>query len=304
VGYGARVRFAISLPQSGFDPAGFRTYVTRAEELGFESAWAQEQVLGSATHLSPIEVMTYAAACTSRLRLGCAVFVSSLHSPVHLAKSISTLDNLSQGRIEVGFGAGGPTRALSAFGVQADGLVTRFTEGIRLMKECWTEPEITFDGRFWQLRGARMEPKPVQRPYPPVWLGGSHPNAVRRAVRYADGFFGAGSTTTAKFAEEVRVLREHLQGRDFQIAKRVYIAVDDSPERARGLVSEGLDRLYGAFGLAGRLTPVAVAGTPEDCVRGLREVQDAGAQMIQLHPLHTDELEQMERLAAEVLPAL
>jgi alkanesulfonate monooxygenase SsuD/methylene tetrahydromethanopterin reductase-like flavin-dependent oxidoreductase (luciferase family) len=277
--------------------------VTRAEELGFDSAWAQEQVLGATPHLGPMEIMTYAAAHTTRLRLGCAVFVSSLHSPLHLAKSISTLDQLSQGRVEVGFGAGGRNRALSAFAVQPEGLITRFTEGIRLMKEAWTAPEITFDGRFWQLEGARMEPKPVQKPYPPVWIGGSHPNAIRRAVTHADGFFGAGSTTTADFAGQIKILREELKGRDFPIAKRVYIAVDDNPSRARQLVSDGLDRLYGFFGLAGRLAPVAVAGTVSDCVQGLREVADAGAELILLNPLH-DEAEQMERLATEVIPAL
>lgn len=296
------MRFAISLPQAEFDPAAFRAYVTRAEELGFESAWTQEQVLGSAPRLAPLEVMTYAAACTTRLRLGCVVFVSTLHSPLHLAKSISTLDHLSGGRIEAGFGVGGPSRALQAFGVQRDGLITRFTEGITLMKAAWTDQEITFDGRFWQVEGSRMEPKPVQRPYPPIWIGGSHPNAVRRAARLADGFFGAGSSTTGQFAEQVRILREELAGREFPIAKRVYIAVDDDGDRARRQISDDLDELYGFFDLKGRLAPVAVAGTPEECVEGLREVQAAGAELILLNPM-SNEAVQMERLAAEVMPA-
>jgi len=101
------MRFAISIPHffcdPEFDPAAFRAYFARAEELGFDSAWPQEQVLGRAPQLGPIETMTYAAARTQRLRLGCAVLVSSLHSsslhsPVHPAKSPSTLDQLSRGR--------------------------------------------------------------------------------------------------------------------------------------------------------------------------------------------------------------
>ena len=88
------MRFAISIPQyigdDGFDPAAFRAHLMRAEELGFDGAWTQEQVLGSAPTMSPLEAMTFAAACTERLRLGCAVFVSPLHGPVHLAKSIAT----------------------------------------------------------------------------------------------------------------------------------------------------------------------------------------------------------------------
>jgi probable F420-dependent oxidoreductase len=304
------VRFAISIPQEvpdgSFDHDAFTAYLARAEELGFESAWTQEQVLGSAPRLSPTEAMTYAAACTRRLRIGCSVYVSPLHIPVHLAKSVATLDQLSRGRLEVGFGAGGQGRMFSAFGISPDGLIARFTEGLRLMKACWTQERITFDGRFWQLDGAAMEPKPFQKPYPPVWLGGSHPAAVRRAARLGDGFFGAGSSTTERFAGQVRVLRETLaeDGRDaagFPVAKRVYVAVDDDAEHARDRMADALTRMYGGGGAD--LLPVAVFGPPAACVRGLREVADAGAELILLTVLF-DDASQMERLAAEVLPEL
>jgi probable F420-dependent oxidoreductase len=298
------MRFAISIPQfvadGEFDPAAFRAYVQRAEALGFDGGWTQEQILGSMPHLGPIETMTYAAACTDRLRLGCAVFVTPLHNPVHLAKALSSLDQLSRGRIDVGVGTGGRGRMFSAFGIEAEGLVSRFSEGLQLMRELWTQPKVTFDGRFWQLEDASMEPKPFQKPCPPVWFGGSHPNALKRAVRYGDGFFGAGSTTTANFADQVRVVRAALAEAnrvDFPIAKRVYIGVDDDGDRARKRMADGLADLYGKRGLEN----VAVAGTREECVRGVREVADAGAELILFTPLF-DQAEQMERLAAEVVP--
>jgi alkanesulfonate monooxygenase SsuD/methylene tetrahydromethanopterin reductase-like flavin-dependent oxidoreductase (luciferase family) len=202
---------------------------------------------------------------------------------------------------------GGKFRMLSAFGVDPDGLVARFNEGVRLMKALWSEPTVDFDGRFWQLKGAAAEPKPFQKPAPPIWFGGSHPAALRRAVRDSDGFFGAGSTTTAAFAEQVRVVRQVLgeTGRDpatFPIAKRVYIAVDDDADRARARVTAGLDDIYGYFGLPD-LTPVAVFGPPEACRQGVRDVIDAGAARILLNPLF-DEAEQMERLAADVMADL
>ena len=116
------MRFAISIPQhvgeDGFDPGAFRSHVARVEELGFHSAWTQEQILGSARTLSPLETMTYAAACTDRLRLGCAVFVTPLHNPLHLAKAIGSLDHLSRGRVEVGVASGGRGRPFAAFGVE------------------------------------------------------------------------------------------------------------------------------------------------------------------------------------------
>src|ERR687897_319123 len=114
----SNLQFGIAIPQfvadGAFDPAAFRTYLARAEALGLDSAWAMEQVLGSTPFLSPIETMTYAAACTERLRLGCAVLVTPLHSPVQLAKSLATLDQLSRGRIDVGVACGGEKTPVSA----------------------------------------------------------------------------------------------------------------------------------------------------------------------------------------------
>ncbi|KAA9166094.1 LLM class flavin-dependent oxidoreductase [Amycolatopsis acidicola] len=293
------MRFAISIPQfvadGEFDPAAFRAYVQRAEALGFHSGWTQEQILGTMPHLSPLVTMTYAAACTDTLRLGCSVFVTPLHNPVHLAKHLSSLDQVTRGRLEVGIGTGGKRRPFAAFGVSAEGLVSRFTEGLQVMRELWTQPSVTFDGRFWQLEDAGMEPKPFQKPGPPVWFGGSHPNALARAVRLGDGFFGAGSSTTAKFAEQVQIVRK--ANPDFPIAKRVYIDVDDNGDAARRHVAEGLFSIYGT----NALQDVAVAGTPEECVRGVQEVADAGAEMILFTPVR-DQAGQMERLAAEVMP--
>jgi len=305
------MRFAISIPQfvsdGEFDPADFRAYMARAEALGFESAWTLEQPLGMMPFLSPLQTMSYAAACTERIRLGCVVFVTPLHSPVHLAKDLSTLDQLSRGRIDVGVGTGGRHRMFSAFQVDPTSLVARFNEGLRLMRALWTEPRVNFDGRFWQLKDAGMEPKPFQKPHPPIWFGASHPDALRRAARHGHGFFGAGSSTTKQFAEQVPIVRQALAeaGRDaapFRIGKRVYIAVDEDTDRARRRLGESLQRFYPFF-QSHHLEAFPVYGPPDACVRGLREVAEAGAELILLNPVF-DEAEQMERLVAEVMPKL
>jgi probable F420-dependent oxidoreductase len=304
------MRFAIAIPQfysdGEFDPAAFQAYLGRAEELGFDSAWTQEQLLGAWNQLAPIETMTYAAACTRRLRLGCTVFVSTLYSPVHLAKSLSTLDQLSRGRIEIGVGTGGPGRPFAAFGVDPRRYVARFTEGIELMKALWTQPRVSFDGEFWQLQDEAMEPKPFQKPYPPLWFGAASEPALRRAVRRGDGFFGAGSTPTARFAEQVTVVRAALAeaghpAESFPIAKRVYVAIDDHAERARERINAALTELYGRRVEA--IEAAAVAGTAADCVRELHQVAEAGAELILCTALF-DQAEQMEQLAAAVIPRL
>ena len=265
------MRFAISIPQyardSRFDDVAFRAHLRRVEQLGlFESAWAQEQVIGAAGSIAPLQTLTYAAACTEQLRLGCAVFVLPLHNPLHLAKAISSLDCLSHGRVEVGIATGGRGRPFEAFGIDPDKPVARFNEALALMKACWTEPEINFDGRLWKLQGASMEPKPVQKPYP---RSGSVA-ACRRGcgrVRHGDGFMGAGSQTPAQFAAQVEVVREELsaQGRDpgtFRIGKRVYVHVDD--DAARGTPATR-GRAHGAL-RSGRLVGAHLRGT----ARGVR----------------------------------
>ena len=303
------MRFAISIPQyardSRFDEDAFRAHLRRIEELAlFEGVWTQEQVIGAAGSIAPLQALTYAAACTERLRLGCAVFVLPLHNPLHLAKAISSLDCLSHGRVDIGVATGGRGRPFEAFGVDADRPVARFNEALALMKACWTEPEINFDGRLWKLHGASMEPKPVQTPYPPVWFGGSVPAGMRRAVRHGDGFMGAGSQTTAQFAEQVKVVREELsvQGRGpdtFQIGKRVYVHVEDDAARGRRRLEDALTQHYGRGGWSEHL----LAGPAEVCTAGIRALADAGAGLILLNPL-VDDAQQLERLATEVIPAL
>ncbi len=304
------MKFAIAIPQfyadGEFDPAAFREYLARAEELGFDSAWTQESTLGTGPQLSPIEAMTFAAAYTERMRLGCVVFVSTLHSPVHLAKSLATLDQLSRGRIEVGVGTGGRGRPFGAFGVDPARYVARFTEGVTLMKVLWTEPRVTFDGEFWQLENAPMEPKPFQKPYPPLWFGGASEPALRRAVRMGDGFFGAGSSPTDRFAEQVQIVRRALAeaGRpadSFPIAKRVYVAIDEDAGRARDRTNAALEGIYGVRVPA--IEAAAFAGTAADCVREVNQVAAAGAKLILFTALF-DQREQMEQLAAAVLPKL
>ena len=304
------MRFAISIPQfygdGEFDPVEFRNYFLGVEQLGFESAWTQENVLSPSPQLSPLEVMTYAAACTQRIRLGCVVFVSTLHLPVQLAKSLASLDQLSGGRVEVGVGTGGKHRPFAAFGMRPERYVARFTEGVQLMKELWTQPRVTFDGEFFQLADAAMEPKPFQKPYPPLWFGANTEPALRRAVLQGDGFFGAGSSPTAKFAEQVQIVRAALaaDGRDaadFPIAKRVYIAVDDNTTRARDRINAAMEQLYGRR--VPDIEAAAIAGSPADCAAEVAKVAAAGAELI-LFTTVFDQAEQAARLAAEVMPRL
>ena len=302
----SRVPLAVSIPQTGpVDPERIRRYLARAEALGFTGAWVVEQVVGTVASLEPVELLSYAAAATTRLRLGAAVLLTALRSPVHTAKSLATLDQLSAGRLDVGVGLGGSSAVYPAFGLSSERRAARFAEGIRLMKRLWTEPRVTFEGEFYRLKDLPMEPKPRQRPHPPIWFGAHHPAALRRAAVLGDAFMGAGSLSTARFAEAVALLRRVLAeaGRDpaaFPVAKRVYIAVD--PDRSRA--ARRLTEWFGAFYHRPQLAEeVSVWGSVEECAEGLRAVVAAGAGMLMLNPVFDDE-EQLERFAADLAPRL
>ena len=305
----SRIELAVSIPQTfpgrTVDPGFIRNYLVRAEALGFHSAWVVEQVIGAIPSLEPVELLTYAAAVTTRMRLGSAVLLTALRDPVHTAKSLTTLDHLCSGRLMVGVGLGGQPAVYPAYGLSAGRRAERFAEGIEVMKRLWTEPRVTFDGQFFKLKNLPQEPKPVQKPHPPLWFGAHHPNALKRTVELGDAFMGAGSLSTAKFAEEVKVLRDMLTEakRDaaaFPIAKRVYIAVDRDKARAGKRLTEWFGGFYGRPQMA---EEVSVWGPPEECVAGLQQVIAAGAGMVMLNPVF-DDMEHLEIFASEIAPKL
>jgi probable F420-dependent oxidoreductase len=301
----APVELAVAIPQTFPDrpvsPDFIRSYLVRAEVLGFHSAWAVEQVLGSIPSLEPIELMTFAAAVTRRIRIGSAVLLTALRSPVHTAKSLATLDHLSSGRLMVGVGLGGNVQVYPAFGLSAERRAARFSEGLRLMKRLWTEPRVTFDGQFLKLQNASVQPKPLQKPHPPLWFGAHHPNALKRAVDLGDGFMGAGSISASQFAEEVKLLHQLLAqaGKDdpdaFPVGKRVYIAVDPDKARAGKRLTEWFAAFYGRPQLA---EEVSVWGPVSECLEGVRQVIAGGARLVLLNPVF-DEMEHLDVFATE-----
>ena len=303
------VRFGIATPQiflgDPMPPRELADWVRRAEALGYDSLWVQEQILSGTISFEPIELLTFAAAHTTRMRLGTAVLLTVVRSPAHTAKSLATLDQLSGGRVIAGVGLGAGQARYPAYGITAEHRVARFTEGIRLMKALWTEPRATFKGRFYSVENAPMEPKSVQKPHPPVWFGAHHPDALRRSVELGDGFILAGSSSTADALAELQSLRKVLAEarRDpasFPVSKRVYVAIDRDRDRAGKRLTEWFGRYYGNADMAAR---VSVWGSPQQCIDGIGELTRAGVGLVILNPVF-DQTEHLERLASDVIPAL
>ncbi len=297
----------IAIPQTSnpVDIKLIREFLAAAERLGYESAWVQEQILSDSPILEPVTLLTYACALTSKLRLGSAVLLTVIRNPVQLAKSLATLDQLSRGRLTVGVGIGGAHVPERVFGVSGERRSRRFVEGLGVMKALWTQPRASFSGEFWQFENVPMEPKPVQKPHPPLWFGARDPIALKRAVRHGDGWMGAGSSSSADFVRQAGEIRHFLEdtGRDpasFVVSKRVYMAIDRDRGRAEQRLREWFGVRYKNADMAAR---VSIWGSAGECVDKLGELIDAGAQHLMLNPVF-DEIEQMEFIAAEVLPRL
>ncbi len=300
--------FGIAIPQTFTDRSfsGFiRRFLSRAEALGYQGLWVQEQIIGDVPILEPVTLLTYAAAVTSKPHLGASVLITVIRNPVQLAKSLASLDQLSNGRLIVGVGVGGPHVPEAVFGIPGERRGQRFAEGIQVMKALWTQPRAAVSGEFWRFADVAMEPKPDQKPHPPLWFGAREAVALRRAVRLGDGWMGAGSSSSADFVKQVGMLRRFLAeaGRDpeqFAISKRVYLAVDNDRARAVRRLRDWFGLRYKNAEMASR---VSIWGDRAECVDKLGELVRAGARHLLLNPVF-DEMEHMELLASDVIPKL
>jgi probable F420-dependent oxidoreductase len=294
-----RIAFGMSLPHrspDALDVVAVRAVAQRAEALGFQDLWVTENTLDHVMCLDPIVVLTYAAAVTSRIRLGASVVVLAVHSPMMVAHQWATLDYLSHGRAILGIGLG-REHHYREFAVPEEGRVRRFREAVDVIRLLWTQDKTTYRGRFYQLEDATMSPKPAQRPLP-IWMGVGHPNAIRRAAKIADGWMGSGGSSIDEFRRSVPLLREALAeaGRDvakFPVSKRIFIAVDERPEVARAELNRWFTDVYhnppGA-------DASGIHGTPEHVRERLEEVTAMGPSHLLLNPVSRYQ-EQVEALA-------
>jgi probable F420-dependent oxidoreductase len=294
-------------------PDQLRSVAQRAEDLGYDHVWVSDHIIlpkkvdsfypyaedGVASfkpdepYFEPLAALNFIAGCTQRIRLGTHVLIIPYRNPVLTAKILSSLDVLSGGRVILGAGVGWMEEEFQAMGLDTykeRGAVT--DEYLQLYKELWTNENPSFDGKYYQLSGSGFEPKPAQKPHPPIWIGGHTGPAIRRAAKYGDGWMPIGLRPPAVLDPE------ELGGKIARLRKLTVEA--GRPENAVDLTFSTSVVFDDA---AGSSRPM-MQGRTEQIAADIRQYQDLGVSnfIIGLQGDTVPELqENMERFSREVM---
>ena len=310
------VTFGCSLPSRGpmSSPDALRSLAQRAEDLGFDSVWVSDHIVmprqidssypytsdgvpvfqPDEAYYEPLAALNFLAGCTQRVRLGTHVLVLPYRNPVLTAKILATLDVLSGGRVILGAGVGWMEEEFLALGLDTyhqRGAVT--DEYIQLYKELWTKDQPNFQGKYYQISGSAFEPKPVQKPHPPIWIGGHTGPAIRRAAKYGDGWLPIGLRPPAILEpEEMAEKIARLRSLTVQAGR---------PEDAVEVTFSTEVRFDNTAGPSRKM----MSGIPEQIAADLRQYQDLGVKNF-IFILPGESVaglqESMERFSREVMP--
>ncbi len=302
-------------------------YLARAEDLGFESAFTIDHFIVTppayaCSWLEPMVLLAALAGRTRKMKLGTLVLVLPLRNPTYLAKETATLDFLSGGRLILGVGVGWNELEFNLLHVPHRERGKRTTESLDILKKLWTQDHVTYQGKFFQFENISIEPKPVQKPHPPIWIGGGSqpfeliygqkaPNldpVFRRIAQYADVWVPHSSSTPDKVREDWEKICTFSKefGRDAEkemgLAYSNFIYVlkkGESTDRAASLFSRysGMNLDY--------WRKFYLLGTAEELVEHIRERIAAvgGMDHVILNPLSFD-VEHLELIANEIIPAV
>lgn len=260
---------------------------SKAEQLGYDSVLVSDHFISPGGRPYAFEAWTVLSALASRTRrikLGTYVLCNQFRHPSLLAKAASTLDSISKGRFELGIGAGWLMDEHIEFGFSWGKLSTRverLRESIEIIKRLWTENNVSYEGKYFQLKNATLEPKPVQKPYPPIWVGGSSDRILKLIAELANGWIPV-LPRPEQLKDHLSAIREIMKraGRDPESLRVAYggsgCAIIAETEELVAELSEPLARSSGK--------PITespcMIGTPKRCIEKVERYRKAGAQRI------------------------
>jgi alkanesulfonate monooxygenase SsuD/methylene tetrahydromethanopterin reductase-like flavin-dependent oxidoreductase (luciferase family) len=309
-----------------------------AETLGFRNVWLAEHHFSTYGYLSrPVQLATYIAAKTTRLRVGTAVIVVPLHHPLVIAEEIATLDLLAGGRVDIGLGRGYQHYEFERFGLELSSSRARWEEAVDVILMALEGKPFSYDGKFFKIPETTVFPRPLQQPHPPIWITAQSPDSVEAAVRRSfnvlTGGFGIPIERTAEFRKLFdRMVAEVKPAKPLAVGVQRAVYVTDSEADARAAAEEARWNMRVTLSLRNHYERVEqgravampapnepttddlldrflVIGTPETCIRQIKRIQDlVGITHFNCSfwfgdLAHARVLRSMELFAREVMPA-
>lgn len=243
-------------------PENVVNFAKKCEAMGCHSMWTIDRI--AYDNLEPLTVLAAAAGATQKLRLGTSVLLGNLRHPSHVAKIVATLDFISNGRVTLGLGFGSRESDYKAVEVPYEHRGSRAVEQVQLMKRLWAEDNVTHRGKFFNVENLSVGPRPIQKPHPPIWTGGSAETALKRAGSWADGFI-CGSSAIPDFPTTWEKVSGYAKaaGRDpNKIAKAglTFLAINNNQAKAVKSVEDYVLRYYGR--LRADVASTSLVGSP------------------------------------------
>ena len=312
---GARTKRSVGIEDSqGYE--SFIDYVVEADRLGFKQLFMVEHhFTGQGQVSASMTVLAYLAARTKTIRLGTAVVVLPWHNPVLVAEQAATLDLLSGGRVDFGVGKGYRKAEFDGFCIPPDEATERFDEAMEVIRKAWTcEGRFSHHGKRWHYDNIIVEPEPLQRPHPPLWLAAGSPDSVRRAAREGCNLLLDQLAQTDQIIRRIALFREECErvGRpyssDMVATSRALQMIHSESERADAYATR--KRVISVIGdlardkLADRVEDdtAPLLGTPDEVIARLRELAAGGATNILLVDPNAS-VGNLRAFAREVMPA-
>lgn len=243
-------------------PENVVNFAKKCEAMGCQSMWTIDRI--AYDNLEPLTVLAAAAGVTQKIRLGTSVLLGNLRHASHVAKVVSTLDFISNGRVTLGLGFGSRENDYKAVEIPFEHRGSRAVEQVKLMKRLWTEDNVTFKGKFYNVENLSVGPKPIQKPHPPIWTGGSAEVSLKRAGTWADGFI-CGSSAIPDFPSTWEKIAGYARaaGRDpnrIRKAGLTFMAIHDDQSKAVRAVEDYVMRYYGR--LRADVANTSLVGSP------------------------------------------
>jgi alkanesulfonate monooxygenase SsuD/methylene tetrahydromethanopterin reductase-like flavin-dependent oxidoreductase (luciferase family) len=317
------IKFACYIYQQGLKYKDILGIVLECERLGFDSVWLKDNFTSSWLNAyfsnekeddndkqqpdleEPIlecwTTLSSLAASTKRIRLG-AILVNIHRIPSITAKMLSTLDVISNGRIEFGLSAGWYENEIKSYGLPFPKTSTRIEmleESIIIIKKMLTENQASFKGKHYTIKDAKCSPKPIQKPHPPIWIGGGGKRTLQLVAKYADGW-NYGLCTYDKYLSKISILRDCCRavGRDFDRITKAWHAI-----MLLGHNDNELIMLKNRAGIWKRNSKVAIVGTPDDIIKDIqRYMVIGGVRYFTIHFSDLPDLRSLNLFAESVIP--